>query len=91
MHGIIEEEEMEDEGSDEEVEVDESADRWDPLSETQTILLTPEQEDIRMKNKEQKRTATTSYFKSNYTFWDHTGFWGFGVLGFWGKGLGFRV
>jgi len=27
MHGIIEEEEMEDEGSDEEVEVDESADR----------------------------------------------------------------
>jgi hypothetical protein len=29
MHGIIEEEEMEDEGSDEEVEVDESADRWE--------------------------------------------------------------
>ena len=28
MHGIIEEEEMEDEGSDEEVEVDETADRW---------------------------------------------------------------
>lgn len=27
MHGIIEEEEMEDEGSDEEVEVDETADR----------------------------------------------------------------
>jgi len=27
MHGIIEEEEMEDEGSDEEVEVDDSADR----------------------------------------------------------------
>lgn len=28
MHGIIEEEEMEDEGSDEEVEADYSADRW---------------------------------------------------------------
>ena len=32
MHGIIEEEEMEDEGSDEEVEVDDSADRWYPPS-----------------------------------------------------------
>lgn len=28
MHGIIEEEEMEEEGSDEEAEVDETADRW---------------------------------------------------------------
>lgn len=38
MHGIIEEEEMEDEGSDEEVEVDESADRWDPQREMQTLI-----------------------------------------------------
>ena len=28
MHGIIEEEEMEDEGSDEGVEIDENADKW---------------------------------------------------------------
>jgi hypothetical protein len=35
MHGIIEEEEMEDEGSDEEVEVDDSADRWYCRSEVQ--------------------------------------------------------
>lgn len=37
MHGIIEEEEMEEEGSDEEVEVDDTADRWSSQLITQII------------------------------------------------------